>query len=333
MSITTVEQAFDEFERTTARVPDDENSDAKDVHPDIRKAVTSALSVDTHFLSGSYGRKTQAMHLKDVDIIVVLNDPDGEYWNSASDTLEAVRKAALDCDLVSRTRKSVRAVKCFLDDYDFHVDLVPALRRTTSGLYLTRNMPGEHDDWTLEDPEAQKTASADKNRDTDGRHIRVVRIVKAWNQRHSSFKPLRSYHAEALVHLSQQPGMDYASAVGAFFDTAYDRLAPGELTPTPGRPGRYVDDRLEADDRAEARERVEAAREHIHAAQAETDPTAAMEHYVKVFGSGFPAPSTMPDAVAAAMATNSARVAGAGLTVTSTPTTRKVPDGRSWRAS
>jgi len=53
-----------------ARVPDDENADGKSVHPEVRKSVCEALDVEHHFLSGSYGRKTQAKKLKDVDIIV-----------------------------------------------------------------------------------------------------------------------------------------------------------------------------------------------------------------------------------------------------------------------
>jgi hypothetical protein len=331
MTISSLEQAFVEFESTVARVPDDDNTSAKEVHPQIRQAVASELSVETHFLSGSYGRKTQAKSLKDVDIIVVLKDDDGAYFRSASDTLEAVRKAAKTSELVKPAHVSVRAVKCFLPDYDFHVDLVPALRRTASGLYLTRNLPEEgYDDWTLEDPEAQKKASGDKNKETDGRHIRLVRIIKAWNQRYEK-KPLRSYHAEALVHLSHTKGMDYAEAVTAFFDTAYDRLAPGQKTPTPGCPGRYVDDRLKDDDRAEARDRVAKARTHIHAAVAETDPAKAMEHYVKVFGSGFPAPSTNSDVVAKALAEGTARATGAGLTTNPSPGTRPVTSGRSWR--
>src|SRR5215208_5834853 len=125
--ITTVEEAFESFECNTARVPDDENADAKAVHPEIRKAVTAAFPNTEHFLSGSYGRRTQAMKLKDVDIIVVLNDPDGKFKASASQTLEDVREVVSDHELVRTTRVSVRAVKAFLHDYEFHVDIVPAL--------------------------------------------------------------------------------------------------------------------------------------------------------------------------------------------------------------
>ena len=98
--IETVEDAFQRFERNTARVPDDENAAAKEVHPQIRRQVEADLAVDRHFLAGSYGRKTQAQKLKDVDIVVVLEDPDGVYAASASDTLQAVRK------VVTATRSS-----------------------------------------------------------------------------------------------------------------------------------------------------------------------------------------------------------------------------------
>src|SRR4051812_39830143 len=199
--IETVEDAFQRFERNSARVPDDQNEDAKSVHPEIRKAVSAEFPDTEHFLSGSYGRRTQAMKLKDVDIIVVLEDPNGEYAASASGTLGAVRKVVSDHELVRTTRVSVRAVKAFLHDYEFHVDIVPALMPAFGdGLRLTRNIPNQgNDDWTLEAPKGQLQTAKDKNQDTGGIYVPATRIIKSWNQRYPTAKPLRSYHAEAIL--------------------------------------------------------------------------------------------------------------------------------------
>lgn len=330
--ITDVEGAFKSFERNTARVPDEQNKGGKDVHPDIRKAVTEAFPNTEHFLSGSYGRRTQAVKLKDVDIIVVLDDPDGKYRASASETLEAVRKVVSAQELVRTTRVSVRAVKAFLHDYEFHVDIVPALAPAYgSGLELTRNLPKEGlDDWTLEDPKGQLQAAKDKNKDTEGVYVPVARIIKAWNQRYPTAKPLRSYHAEAILWHALTEKTTYTEAVLAFFDKAYELLAPGARTLVPGSYTRYVDDRLKDDDRATAREKIEAAREKAHEAAETEEPGDAMDAWVKVFGTSFPAPSTDPDAVAEGLRSGAAKAVGAGFAIGGDRSTIKA---RSWSPS
>lgn len=332
--ITNVEDAFKSFERDTARVPDDENKDGKDVHPKIREAVTDAFPNTEHFLSGSYGRRTQAVKLKDVDIIVVLDDPDGKYKASASETLKAVREVVSDQELVRTTRISVRAVKAFLHDYEFHVDIVPALAPALgSGLELTRNLPDEgFDDWTLEDPKGQLKAAGDKNKDTEGIYVPLARIIKAWNQRYPTAKPLRSYHAEAILWHALSTKTTYEEAVVAFFDKAYDLLAPGARTLVPGSQTRYVDDRLKDEDRAKAREKVDAAREKAHNAADKDDPGEAMDAWVKVFGTAFPAPSTNPDALAEGLRGGTAKAVGAGFAVGGIGE-RKPIEGRSWSRS
>jgi len=331
--ITTVEEAFESFERNTARVPDDQNEAAKDVHPEIRKAVTDALPGTKHFLSGSYGRRTQARRLKDVDIIVVLDDPDGEFEASATGTLERVRKAVSAYEYVNYTTVSVRAVKAYLHDHEFHVDIVPALRPATgSGLKLTRNIPEDgFDDWTLEDPEAQLQAAKDKNKETDGIYVPAARVVKAWNKPFKTVPGvLRSYHAEAILWQALDGETTLHGAVLAFFDEAYDRLAPGVRTLVPGSQSRYVDDRLEDKDRAEAREKIEEAREKAHAAADMTDPGKAMDAWVAVFGRSFPAPSTDPDAIADGVSSGAAKAVGAGFAVGGDRSTIKA---RSWSPS
>jgi hypothetical protein len=331
--ITTVEEAFESFERNTARVPDEDNADAKEVHPKLRKAVTDELPGTEHFLSGSYGRRTQAKRLKDVDVIVVLADPDGEFEASASDTLERVRKIASAHELVNYTKVSVRAVKAYLKDYEFHVDIVPALRPAFgAGLRLTRNIPDEgYDDWTLEDPEGQLQAAKDKNKDTGGIYVPGTRVIKAWNKPYRTVDAiLRSYHAEAILWHALSGKTTLQEAALAFFDGAYDRLAPGVRTLVPGSFTRYVDDRLDDGERGTAREKIEDAREKAHAAADLDDPGDAMDAWVKVFGTSFPAPSTNPDALAEGLRSGAAKAVGAGFAIGGERSTIKA---RSWSPS
>jgi hypothetical protein len=335
-TIKTIDDAFKWYEKNVARVDDEDNKNAKEVHPEVRRAVSNTMPVLNDFLSGSYGRKVQAVKLKDIDIIVVLDDPNGAFKADAKGTLVQVQDAVRGCDLVRRVNPpSVRSVKAFLHDHEFHVDIVPALRPAAGdGLFLTRHIPDDGlNDWTLEYPEQQRDACRQKNKDTDGLYLPATRVVRAWNQRYPTAKPLRSYHAEVLLYHGIGDAKTLQDAVVGLFDHAYDALAPGLLTPTPGAPfGRYVDDRLSAEDRAYAREKVGTARDKARAAAAETDPGKAMEAWAKVFGDKFPTPSTHPDIVEAALRSGGAFASRASIrTGTRSADDRELLAGRSWR--
>lgn len=330
MTIENVQQAFEEFEVETVRVPDQENKAAKEAHPQIRDTVERELEhhVDT-FLSGSYSRRVQEGHLRDVDVIVVLDDPDGKYANSADAALEEIRDAASESALVRRTRKRVRAVKLFLYEHEFTVDLVAALRPVSgNGLLLARHRPDEGlDDWQLLNPEGQKKAAIDKNKLCDDMYIPAVRIVKFWNR--GEGKPLRSYHAEAILWHALTGPVDYAEAMVKFFDAAYDALAPNARTSDPGAPDADpVDELLESDERAAARVKVEKSREAAHAAFEAEDLAEALEGWVKVFGSSFPAPSATSEQISSALGSGGVGVVGAGIQVGGS---RQVIKPRSWR--
>lgn len=332
MPIDSVQKAFEEFECEQVRVPEDENEAAKEVHPQIREAVKAELDdVVDDFLSGSYSRHVQVgQKLHDIDVILVLDDPDGAYAASASVALSAVQDVIRDCDLVRRTVKRVRSVRTFLHDYEFHVDLVVGLKPAFGdGLLLARNLPDEgYDDWSQANPRGQREAAWEKNEQCGEMYIPAVRVIKFWNA--GVGKPLRSYHAESILYHALSGPLDYAEAVVRFFDAAYDALAPGVLTPDPGAPTTYVDERLEDDDRLAARGRVEQARAAAHAAFDIDDVGDALDAWVDVFGSSFPAPSTAPDGVAASLAARTAGAVGAGI---QSGRGRPVIQSRPWRRS
>lgn len=332
--IQSVQQAFEQFEPDVVRVPKAENDAAKEVHPQIRKTLAQELPEHLEaFLSGSYSRRVQVVKLKDVDIIVVLEDSDGEFTNSAEAALEAIRKAAATSELVKRTRKRVRSVRLTLHDHEFTIDLVAALEPTDGedGLLLARRTPEEGlDDWTLGHPRGQRQAAIDKNEECGGIYIPSVRLAKYWlgTVWGDGQKPFRSYHAESVLHSTLSEKMEYAEAMVLFFDTAYQALAPGTLTPDPGAPDTYVDERLEDDERREARQAVDRAREAAHVAFEQEDVGEALDAWVEVFGSAFPAPSTSPEKVAASLVAHTAGVVGAGIRA---GRGRPVIEARPWR--
>jgi hypothetical protein len=226
--------------------------------------------------------------------------------------------------------KRVRSVRTFLHDFEFHVDLVVARQPTFGdGLLLACNLPEEgRDDWSPANPRGQREAAWEKNEQCGEMYIPAVRIVKYWNE--GLGKPLRSYHAESILYHALDGPLDYAEAIVRFFDAAYDALAPGVLTADPGALTTFVDERLEDEDRRHARERVEQARASAHRALEIDDVGDALDAWVDVFGSSFPAPSTAPDKIAASLSARTAGAVGAGIQA---GRGRPVIESRPWRRS
>lgn len=324
MRITTVQQAFEEFERAHVRVPEAENALAKGVQAAFRAAVKEALgdAYADSFLAGSYRRRTQAVHLKDLDIIVVLKDPTGGFRASASATLVTMKHVAKSYDAVGPVKVKCRAVECELNGYPFWIDLVPALE-DGDGLLLAYVSDEESaDEWRSADPNGQIRACQSKNEETEGAYIPVTRICKYWN---SSFvsspeqqKPLPSYLVEAILFDALSGSGEWADLVLAFFENAHRHLSmPQPSVPCPGNVAEYVNEMLEDGRRVRALAKVEVALEQARAAVAATNPAKAMDAWAMVFGQAFPAPSTHPNLVAGALRNKSATLLGSGVTASS----------------
>jgi hypothetical protein len=335
MTIMSVQQAFEDFERRHVRVPDAENRAAQTVQADFRSTVKDALDAihRKSFLAGSYRRKTQAVHLKDLDIVFVLNDLDGQLIASASSTLALMKGAATQYGPVVRARTKCRAVECHLNGYEFWVDAVPALPDGNGGLLLPYVNAEEHaDEWRPADPDGQTTACQRKNDQTDGVYVPVTRVVKFWNgsfvSAPSQKKPIPSYMAEAILYDALGRPCEWADAVLAFFERAQHHLSlPWPSVPCPGKTSDYVDEKLENDRRVGALSKVEAVLPTARAAAAESDPEAAMELWAKVFGPAFPAPSSHPSLLGQAIREGVASVVGTG--VVATPVGRRTIPARS----
>jgi hypothetical protein len=336
MSISTVQQAFEEYEKKV-RVPPEQADRAKEVHPEVRAAVEEDLGelFNRAFLAGSYARKVQtAPKLKDVDIIFVLNDPDGEFVASAEAALERLRKAVKTCDLVGPTRLGVRAVKLTIEGEEFTVDAVAALEDPFGGIKLAR-FDDDNDDWTAANPKGQMDAHWQKNKDTGKVFIPAVRVIKSWNQRHKWKRKnlLPSYLVESILFHAMTAKVDFADAMLAFFREAEDHLSSSWASvPCPGSAGNYVDEQLDDDRRENALEKVREALQHAEDAVAETDAGKAMDLWAKVFGPAFPAPSGDTSALAAALRAGTARVTGSGISAGATGGRQPI-QSRPWRAA
>jgi hypothetical protein len=324
MTIKTVQQAFEEFERHSVRVPDEENQAAKTVQAAFREAVKRWLGerYGDSFLAGSYRRKTQAVHLKDLDIIIVLNDPTGELRASADGTLAVMKQAATAYEVVGAVTTKCRAVECELSGYPFWADLVPALEDGAGGLLLAYVDKEEGvNEWRPADPKGQTQACQAKNDQTDGDYVPVTRIAKFWNQSFTSSssqeKPLPSYLIEAILHDALHGAAEWPDAAVAFFERAdYHLSLPAPSVPCPSQTGENVDEKLEDYRRVQALAKVRVALAAAHEAAAQTDPRRSMDLWVKVFGPSFPAPSTHPSLIAQTLHGRGATLAGVGITAT-----------------
>ncbi len=333
--IASVQEAFEQFERSVVRVQSEDNDAAKRVQQEIRDQLGRELAeLQETFLSGSYSRRVQVVRLHDIDIIVVVEDPTGAFAASAAAALEAIGNAARSCDLVSSVSSPrVRSVRLTLHDHEFTVDLVGAMEPESDedGLRLARHLPEEgRDDWTWGNPRGQREAAVAKNDETAGIYVPSVRLVKLWLGRvwGDGDRPFRSYHAESILHGALREKVDYDEAMILFFDAAFDALAPGVLTPDPGAPSAYVDERLDANDRREARDAVALARSAAHVAYEKEDVGDALDGWAEIFGPAFPAPSTSPEKVGASLAARTAGVVDAGIRA---ERGRPVIQSRPWR--
>lgn len=319
-SIETVQEAFIDFEKSTARVPDWQNDKAKTYHPEIRDHVKAGLGplYKDDFLAGSYRRKTQSQRLKDVDIVFVLNDPDGRLAASATAGLQALQDASAACRLISGRRKRVRAVKLDLHGVEFTVDLVAALPDPEGEVLLARRLPDEGlDDWTPGRPEGQTKAGSRKNEQTAGVFVPATRIVKVWNQSFGDGddKPMTSYMAESILHEALTAEVDYADAVLAFFDNGERHLAtPVPSIPCPGDPENFVDERYEEERRVRALADVRVALGHARRAMAATTVAEALDAWAAVFGASFPAPCNNSSSLAASLRAGTATITGTRVT-------------------
>ena len=326
MKFRSQQEAFEKFEREHVRVPEAENADAKRVQAEFREALKEALGdiYADSFLGGSYRRKTQAVTLKDLDIILVLNDPTGRFRASARATLHYLKDVVTVYEPVGIRRVKCRAVECQLDGYTFWADIVPALVDEDGGLLLAYNNEEEGlDEWRPADPKGQTQACVDKNAQTDGAYVPVTRICKFWNQSFTSSpsqeKPVPSYWVEAVLHTALDGPSDWPTAVVAFFENAVRHLSsPWPTVPCPGDPENYVDEKLDDQRRLDALAKVEAVLPTARAAAAARNIDEALELWGRVFGSAFPAPSTSDAAVAKALKKRTATVSGTGVTALET---------------
>lgn len=254
----------------------------------VRAAVEEELEVLDSFLTGSHRRNTMIAPLSeaDVDIFVVLSS---KYWQQDGqaallDRVKSVlRQTYPKTPDISRNGQAVTIVF-----NDFRVDVVPGFYRQGGGFLIPDSVLGR---WISTDPKRHVETFADANKSHQGNLIPLIKMMKAWNKKHSTL--LRSFHLEVLVLniLTNVTISDFPSGARYVFDKARGRVR--ETTADPAGYGGNVGAYLNTREKLEAViDRLETAYTRARDAEqlkANGRTAQAYEKWQMIFGDYFPA--------------------------------------------
>lgn len=267
-----------------------------------RDAYFGGLTLDS-FLNGSYARRTVIRPIKDVDIIVVV---DADWMQGdPSRAMEALRRKLAQRYPDWRTRRQRRAVKVTLSDIDLDVVLAVA----PSGLDHSLRIPDrELRSWIETDPKRQLKLTGILGARTGGNYPRLVRLFKSWARaRVAAPDRPSSFVLECAVYhvLAAQPA-DFSGQIDAAFETMMQRLLAWDfgrgrnllpwaapIVSDPALPESNVAKRWPSAGADRVRSRIEHALRSLDRVHRSRYDDTEVRHWGTVFGSPFPAPSTV----------------------------------------
>lgn len=289
-----VNDAFDTF-RQRLELTQTESDDAKRRHKQVRECIGNTFQVARDFLTGSYARHTKTKPLKDIDIFFSLGAKE-KHWRDKK--ASSILAAFEDClvvkygrDQVQRGRRCV-TVEFFkrnqtqdLDGKILSVDAVPAF--DVGGHYEIPD--GKLGAWIASDPEIHREEATAKNKQLDGKWVRLVKMVKRWNR--EAGKPIKPmFLIEVMAQtLVDPPFNTYPDEVLRFFSAAQDGI--DQDWPDPAGLGPLVSDQMDSSARAQAKAALRnAERLAVQAMRAEKQGRTgeALQLWRQVFGRRFP---------------------------------------------
>lgn len=203
-----VNELFEEARERIA-VPDDVLREARKRRDEIRRIVEEEFDTLRTFGSGSLAHGTQNDPLNDADAGVVLDrrayenlGPDGDGPCAIIEEVRGVLRTRLkevypDVRFYTGGHRAIRVnfMEPIQPDGDnFTADLIVAIRRDEGGLYI----PDLDDDgwWDPSDPERHVELIVARNKKTDSRFARILRLAKHANARNG--KTIFSFNIAAL---------------------------------------------------------------------------------------------------------------------------------------
>jgi hypothetical protein len=242
---------------------------AEAAHKEIRELLESdeqlcSWGVDT-VLIGSYARHTAIYPGKDVDVFTKLTKLDTSA--NPRTVFEAVRDV-LVAKYGARAQPQARSIKVAFPtdgEEDFHVDVVPAVRKGDRWAIPRRDTrrwtaPEVEERWVETDPEKMTELTSDMNAtlEVDGQraYVPVVKLVRQTRWHHRGKEKPGGFYFELMAYWAFAAGMDgdsYAELFATTLRAIAVQLESGAplIDPILGREYRPVPD---PDDRAAAAE-------------------------------------------------------------------------------
>ncbi len=249
----TVPQAFDQLVRNLELSPREQN-DASRQQNVLRGNLRATLTIAQDFISGSYQRRTAIRPLKDIDLVLVLDEAKHRALRSEppQKMLALVRDAlARAYPNASPPREQARSVNISFRGTEIGYDVVPAFRHAAGGYLIPDRERGA---WIRSDPELHRKACIAANQTAGNMLNPLIKMAKAINARHH--RPLRSFHLEVMTY-SAFPGRPAALDTGLYQLLRHlaDRVL--QSSPDPARLGPNIDQGMNSDTRATIRRAVQ----------------------------------------------------------------------------
>lgn len=291
----TMQARFKEY-ASALEITDDEQADASTLHTDVRERLaTSRLVIERDFLSGSYARETKIRPLKDIDLVLVLDedaypeyDEEGDPAALLDEVKEVLDELYEDDDTVDVCMQH-RSVNLDFTDPPYGFDVVPAF--VVDGDVL-RIPDRKYDMWPRTNPKKHRELLSEANDDdhTEGTVVPTIKMLKGWNNHHGGI--VKSFWIETqAIGIFTDKIDPYPDGVARFFREAADRiLLP---CPEPAGVGPDIDISLTDEERHIKQEKFLGFADLADTAlqyEAAGDEDEAHRIWYGIFGDPFPAP-------------------------------------------
>lgn len=238
----TLEQALN-IARATIQVSDDEIAEARKRRTAIAAVLRAEFSGSRIYVNGSIAHGDALTPLTDVDLGVVVPDPEHVNGHGRKGPKDLKMRAANAIraglkheygDLAVEVEGRKRSILIRFRDPvarglpDFTADVIVAVDNATApGLYIPR-----HEGWDRSHPERHTQLVQSANEVSNSSYARVVRLLKHWNRTHD--KPLCSWNIKALALGCIADPTGLVSGIQTWLRYAVEQLSHEE-TPDPAR--------------------------------------------------------------------------------------------------
>jgi hypothetical protein len=330
----TTNAAFTAFDQEINLDPREREA-AQRRHGEITACLVAAKIATTTFLQGSFARKTMRKPLKDVDMVIVLNESYRELWTrpggpaAAMYAIQTALAASFPGVAFDVEDQPAHALQVTFADCGFTFDLVPAFADVdgSEDVYIANR---ETDQWEWSNTRTLNRLVSGFNTATTGQLVHQIRMGKTFKGNQPVLRKLCGLVIESFACAAITKRMTHAEALVVMFEHAATAVQGKVLDPT------CVDDLSAkwsvAERSAYTQAFAEAARRGREALALEADGEheAAIEVWHAIIGAPYPQPTTQT-AQQALTALGSGSITSAGRAVVSQRGTQSNRPARSWR--